>query len=316
MRRTMSLDELSAFFRRLMIHGKARVGNFDAETIGSLGLPVRDGEAILDPKLELLDARMIEASVSPATRAWLQSLAVKPSTGSTNSDLMRLAPGGIDGSVVLAETQLGGRGRRGRTWISPFARNISLSMGLAIEREGHELGSLSLTVGLAVLKALYSLGVGELSLKWPNDVLCQGRKLCGVLIEVDRSRDLPQAVVGIGINHGGADLVRGRIDQELADLTEIEPTPGRNETIAAVISAVHDYTTRFNQQGFAPLAREWESRHRFHGKEVRVMGGSDDLVGRVLGVSNLGELRLWTGRGEQLVSGGELSMRALKPPIA
>ena len=310
----MSLDTLNDFLCCLVAQRRAELGDLDAQMIVSLGIEVRSGHAILDPSLELLDSRAIREGLSPESRAWLRTLEIKPATGSTNSDLMQTATAGIDGRVILAETQLGGRGRRGRTWISPFARNIALTMGIEVQRKGHELGSLSLTVGLAVLKALESLGIDELALKWPNDILYRERKLCGVLIEVGHSRNLPQAVVGIGINHGGADLVRARIDQELADLTEVVSPPGRNATVAAVISCVHEHSLRFNRDGFASMADEWQSHHFFQGREVRVSGWAGDLFGKVLGVSKLGELRMQTSHGERLVSGGEISMRALDSP--
>lgn len=304
----MSDDNLSAFFARLAANRSAQLGDLDPRTVESFGIEVRSGLAVLDSSIELLDARAIRDGLSPESKAWLTSLRVEPATGSTNSDLMQLASQGIDGCVLLAETQLGGRGRRGRTWLSPFARNIALSMGVEIRRKGHELGSLSLMVGLAILKALESLEVGKLALKWPNDILLEGRKLCGVLIEVDHSRVLPQAVIGIGINHGGAHLVRGRIDQDLADLNEETPMPGRNETVAAVVSSVHNHRMRFNEQGFAPFAREWESHHLYQGNPVRVTGGGRDVSGVALGVTNIGELRLQTDVGEERISGGEISM--------
>ena len=307
----MNSETLSEFFDHLVARGRAPLGEIDPQEVSSLGVTVEGQEAVLDPNLELLASQTILEHLCADVRHWVASLQVKSATGSTNTDLMQSSHQSLDGHVVLAETQLLGRGRRGRSWASPFARNIALSMGVKVSRRGQDLGSLSLVVGLAILKALESCGVGHLGLKWPNDVLYQGRKLCGVLIEMDHSRGSPEAVIGIGINHGGADLVRTQVDQPLADLTESADPPSRNETAAAVISQVHEYAMRFNDHGLAPFRDDWDAHHLFAGKEVRVIGGGDEQFGRVIGVSNLGELRLQTDQGEKRLSGGEISMRAV-----
>ncbi len=307
----MNSKKPSEFFDHLVTRGRAPIGQIDPQEVSSLGITVRGQEAVLDPDLELLTTQTILEHLSADACEWLASLQVKSATGSTNTDLMRSSHESLDGHVILAETQLLGRGRRGRSWASPFARNIALSMGVKVSRRGQDLGSLSLVVGLAILKALESRGVGHLGLKWPNDVLYEGRKLCGVLIEMDHSRGGPEAVIGIGINHGGADLVRAQIDQPLADLTEAADPPSRNETAAAVISHVHEYAMRFNDRGFAPFRDDWDTHHLFTGKDVRVAGGGDERVGQVLGVSSLGELRLQTDQGEERLSGGEISMRGV-----
>lgn len=309
----MNGEQLSAFFDQLVAHRRAPLGELDPQQVSSLGISVQGQHAVLGPDIELLESQTILEHLSADARKWLVSLQVKSATGSTNTDLLRAECDSIDGRVILAETQLLGRGRRGRSWASPFARNIALSMGVKVRRRGQDLGSLSLVVGLAILKALESCGVGHLGLKWPNDVLYEGRKLCGVLIEMDHSRARPEAVIGIGINHGGAALVRKQIDQPFADLGEAEKPPSRIETAAAVISLVQEYAMRFNSHGFAICHQEWDRYHFFTGKEVRVTGSGDELIGRVLGVSNLGELRLQTEQGEKRLSGGEISMRGVAP---
>ncbi len=305
----MNGEPLSEFFDRLVAKGRAPIGDLDPQEVVSWGVPVRGREAVLDEHTELLDAQRIVAHLSADASQWLDSLLVKSVTGSTNTDLMQSGCDSLDGQVILAETQLLGRGRRGRRWASPFARNIAVSMGVALRRSGAELGCVSLIIGLAVLKALESLGVSDLALKWPNDILYQGRKLCGVLIEMDHSRRIPQAVIGVGINHGGAPILRGQIDQHVSDLMETKPPPLRNETAAVVISHVCGYAMRFNRHGFAPFQHEWDTHHFYRGQEVRVTGSGKEFVGLVLPVSDRGELRLRTEQGEKRLSGGEVSMR-------
>ncbi len=296
------------FFDRLVANRRARLEGFARERALAMGLQLHGEEAVLPDEVELLDTARIRAGLSSPARDWLVDLVIKSVTESTNSDLMACRESCIDGRVLLAEAQLGGRGRRGRVWMSPFARNIALTIGMKVPRSGVELGCLSLVTGLAVVEGLKSLGVKSLALKWPNDVLYDGRKLCGVLIEMRHSLGTPQAVVGIGVNYGGAFVLRGRVDQPLADLDECDHPPSRNALVAALISSVHDYALRFASMGFAFMRESWEAVHFYQGREVNI-SGSQSLTGKVLGVSHLGELRLLTSSGEQLVSGGELSMR-------
>ena len=307
----MTTQELIRFFEQLVSKGQAPLGKLDRDRLLATGVCIEGELATLSTDTELLDRSEIVRGLDEATRRWLVSMDIKPATGSTNSDLMASPKATIDGRVILAETQLSGRGRRGRTWISPFARNIALTVGCRVERTGEELGGFSLVVGLAVLRALQRLGIEQLALKWPNDVLYQGRKLCGVLIEMDHSSRQGEAVIGIGINHSGAQLVRAQVDQGLAELVESENPPSRNSVVAAVLSSLRDHVARFDAEGLETLKDEFSERHYFAGRQVRVSGAGKALIGRVLGVSRLGELHLSTPHGEEFLSGGEISMREL-----
>src|SRR5690606_6260917 len=122
----------------------------------------------------------------------------------------------VDGHVCLAELQIAGRGRRGRDWFSPFGANLALTIGKRIDRPAAALGGASLVVGLAVLDALEQLGVPELALKWPNDVLLRGAKLGGILIELS-ARPQTELVVGIGLNVALPPRIRAELPQEVTD---------------------------------------------------------------------------------------------------
>ncbi len=307
----MSTQALIDFFERLVCAGETPIGDLDRERLSAIGVMIENDLAHLDSDTELLDQTQILSLLDSQAKAWLVSLTIMPATGSTNSDLMQSEASSIDGRIILAETQLLGRGRRGRTWMSPFARNIALTMGCGVQHSGQDLGGLSLVVGYAVLEALQALGVEDLALKWPNDVLYQGRKLCGVLIEMHHSRHSPEAVIGIGINHSGAELVRAKVDQGLAELVETKHPPTRNETVAAVISSVRRQVEQFNLHGFDAFRPDWDAKHYFSGRQVRITGAGKAVVGRVLGVSPFGELHLSTPHGQEFLSGGEISMRDL-----
>ena len=192
---------LGTVFEELASHRVASIAGLDRASLGelaALGVHVRD-KALLPADVELLSAETIRAALNPATTDWLRELAVHAHIGSTNTALLDQADtDGVTGRVVTAEVQTAGRGRRGRAWLSPFGRNLAVSVGVAIDRPPAELGALSLVVGLAVRDALLGYGLREIALKWPNDVLMQGRKLAGILIELAQPTRPATVVIGIG----------------------------------------------------------------------------------------------------------------------
>ena len=174
------------------------------ESLRSLGIEI-DAVAgkgyLLREPLELLDSSLILGSLDPAVRNRLRNLDIESSLDSTNSALHRLAVEDQHAAVILAEHQTSGRGRRGRQWHSPYARNLYLSMGWKFENALSELGCLALVVALATARALSWAGLEGHRVKWPNDLLLDDRKLCGCLVEVQGDSQGPcHAVVGIGIN--------------------------------------------------------------------------------------------------------------------
>src|SRR5262245_8695313 len=203
--------------------------------------------------VELLQPELIRSRLSPSTSAWLKELTIHPEIGSTNAALVqRASQSAIDGVVYLAELQTAGRGRRGREWLSPFGRNIALSVGMSVNRAAARLGGLSLAIGLATIDAITKCVPCELSLKWPNDILLEGRKLGGILVEVADARAPVSVVIGVGLNVGIDADARAQIDQPIADLGDLEPRPSRNALGAALIDAIVDYTNAFAANGFAP----------------------------------------------------------------
>ena len=149
------------------------------ESLRTLGIEIDavagKGYRLREP-LELLDGTLILAGLDPAVREKLRDLDIESSLDSTNSALRRLAIEDQHAAVILAEHQSGGRGRRGRQWHSPYARNIYLSIGWKLENSLSELGCLSLVVALATARALSRAGLNGHMVKWPNDLLLDGRK--------------------------------------------------------------------------------------------------------------------------------------------
>ena len=279
----------------------------------ALGIDLDHYTARLREGFELLRHDAIRAKLTEDAKSWLRELDIRPSIDSTNASLLaRGAQESIAGCVLAAEVQLAGRGRRGRRWLSPFGRNIAVSLGIASRRTAAEIGALSLVVGLAVREALADCGVDGVELKWPNDILLEGRKLAGILIELVRATTPVEVVVGIGVNVGGAGVVAGQIDQSIADVAERIAGPVRNALLAAIVNRVVEASARFEDAGLAPFRQPWEDAHRYQGEAVTVTlpAGSGAVSGIVLGIAPNGALRLETSAGVREFNSGEVSVRA------
>ena len=280
------------------------------DQIQALGFQIRDENVVLPSSIERLDASRIRDGLSSRARHWLVELEVLPVAGSTNAMLMdvaaRQSPAGF---VKLAELQVQGRGRRGRGWLSPFGSSLAMSMGMAVPQRPGDLGGFSLCVGLALVDQLQGLGFEGVELKWPNDVLLNGRKVAGILIELQARPDRTDIVVGIGVNLRLPEPAQALIDQPVAGLEEQNSACSRNLLAATLISGVVDYAEGFAQQGFLPMRDIFNSHHRFHAQHCRLLSGDSDVFGVVQGVTETGELILDTPKGICVFNAGEVSLR-------
>lgn len=261
--------------------------------------------------IELLVAQTIVDLMSADTRSWLRELKVHDEIDSTNTHLMRRSSSEtIDGVVCFAESQTAGRGRRGRTWLTPRGQSIAVSFGKNLAIPVSEIGPLSLVVGVGVARALDSLGIAGVGLKWPNDILLEGAKAGGVLIELAGIAQPLVVVIGIGLNVGGGNEVRERLGIPVADLSDKVAHLSRNTLAAAVLEHVHAAIVEFEQMGFAPLRERWEGLHAHQHRRVVLSGANETIEGIARGVSMTGELILETAAGISRFSGGEVSLRA------
>ena len=261
--------------------------------------------------LELLDKEAIGAFLVLSATNAITDFTLLKSIDSTNSYLMRQEQAtGV--SVCFAEFQTAGRGRRGRQWVSPFASNIYLSLRLSINSGLGAIEGLSLAVGVAVARVLDELGVVDVQLKWPNDVLWSGKKLGGVLIEVvgDPS-GVCHLVVGLGLNLRTEKSMADAIDQPWVALDTILPEPPRRNRVAAcllnhIVPLISDYET----EGFVGYKLAWESLNVHANQQVDLLMGSIQTTGIVRGVNAVGALLLETDSGLEVFHGGEVSLRA------
>lgn len=267
----------------------------------------------LDPDVERLAASAIQASLAPSALSWLRDLDIRSSIDSTNTALLeRAVQESIDGCVLAAEAQTAGRGRHGREWLSPFGRNLAVSIGFRSHRPPAQLGALSLVAGLAVRQALLAIGLDDVELKWPNDLLLHGRKLGGILIELVRATAPVEVVIGVGVNIGCRATIDARIDQSVADVAEQIERPVRNELLAGVVNSIQAACERFERCGFEPFRAAWQDAHRYQGAAVTITKpeAAGTISGTVLGIANDGALRLQTADGVYEFNSGEVTLRA------
>lgn len=261
----------------------------------------------LERQLVLLDEDVL--AVSESARGW--PLSILPTVDSTNAEaLKRLAGGQAPPFIVLAERQTSGRGRRGRNWVSPFGENLYYSLALQVDGGMRQLEGLSLVVGLALLRALRIAGVVAAGLKWPNDVLVDGRKIAGILLELSGDpADVCHVVIGVGVNVNMlAD--KGAIDQPWTSMrAELGCLVDRNEFVCELNRQLSLYLGVHEKHGFSVLKDEWQENHLWQGRHVTLTMGASPVEGMVLGVDQTGAIRLRVAGVEQNFSGGELSLR-------
>lgn len=262
--------------------------------------------------LEPLDAAAIRQALPTAVREHPGALETHWKLDSTSSELARRAARLPDRSFVFADMQTAGRGRRGRTWLSPPAGNVYFSCLKRFEQGYAALSGLSLAVGVAVLHALGDTGVGGVQLKWPNDLVTEQGKLAGILIELGGEFLGPcQAIIGVGINmHVPADA-RGAIEQPVADLETLcggDP-PKRNVLAAGLITRLCTALDDFARKGFATFANDYAQNDALFGRALRVEDPRGAFEGTGAGIDERGALRVRTSVGERIVDSADVSIR-------
>lgn len=283
----------------------------------SLGLPidaVRGRGYRLAAPIELLDAELIASLLSSGGRRQLAEMALFPSVASTN-DLAMAAPPPPPGSanVWLAEHQSAGRGRRGRQWVSVFGASLYLSLAWLFDRPMSAIAGLSLVAGIAVAETLERLGVGDVALKWPNDVVVDGRKLCGILVEASGEANGPAtAVVGVGLNVHLPTAAEQMIDQPWIDLRRLGLTGvGRNALAAALVDALIDSCARYARHPLADFLPRWRRYDALSDCIVQLNVAGKLREGHYRGVAANGAVRIETTTGLEEHLAGEVSLRSI-----
>lgn len=262
--------------------------------------------------MTLLDKDTILSAIAPQTQSRLQEIQVLWSVDSTNRYILNQAPNGIgSGLAVLAEHQSAGRGRRGRHWVSPFGRNLYLSLLWEFELDAAQLSGLSLAIAVAITRALSKLEINDVMLKWPNDLLWQERKLCGVLLEMKGEASGPwQVVIGMGMNVNMDSITTEEIEQPWVDLkTILGQNLDRNKLAAVILSELLEAMDQFQDSGLSPFLAEWRARDICRDQLVELHFPDRVQQGIARGIDLNGALLLESEGVVKPYHAGEVSLR-------
>ena len=233
---------------------------------------------------------------------------------STNNEAKRLAmEGAAEGTVVVAESQTGGKGRLERQFFSPKGKGIWFSVVLRPKFLPQEAPKCTLMAAVAVARAMTEFGLKP-GIKWPNDLLYDNKKLVGILTEMSAEMDgINYIVIGTGIN---VNIAPEEFPEELRDVaTSLSQMKGANlprvKFLQAVLRALDDLYAKVQVEGFAPVLKEWRQYSITLGQEVKVIGVRDGEVfyGKAADIDDEGALLVDTAAGRQRVLAGDVSIR-------
>ena len=262
--------------------------------------------------LEVFDRSRISAALAQHDDSTPARLEIFRETASTNHVLMEtMANGPIHRHVCMAEYQSAGRGRRGRRWVAPFGSSVCLSIGWCFDPPPDSPVALSLVVGVALMRVLSGLGLDAVGLKWPNDVLFDGRKLAGILIEMKGESAGPcQVAIGIGVNVYSGSAMFAQVEQPWSALDEIlDSRVSRNRLAIAMVRELFQTLPAFQSGGFADFHAQWRRYDLIEGKRVVLSLPTGEVVGQARGVDRDGALLLAVDGTLCRYTSGDVSLR-------
>ncbi|MGN0291028.1 MAG: biotin--[acetyl-CoA-carboxylase] ligase [Lachnospiraceae bacterium] len=236
------------------------------------------------------------------------------SIDSTNTRAKKLAEEGSEhGTLVVADEQTGGRGRRGRGWESEKGISIYMSLILKPEIEPENASMLTLVSAMAVADGIEKVTGLDCQIKWPNDIVVNGKKVCGILTEMSTQIDyINYIVIGIGIN-----VQNEAFPKDIKETaTSLYLESGKKQNRAAIIEAVWEaferyYAIYLETQDMQGLVKEYNEKLANMQKQVRVLDPKEPFEGKAMGITPRGELIVDTWEARKLVSSGEVSVRGL-----
>ena len=237
-----------------------------------------------------------------------------PVVDSTNTKAKQLAEEGYPaGTLVVAEQQKAGRGRRGRSWESPQGAGIFMTLLLKPGIEPNNASMLTLVTALAVSDAITKQTGRPAAIKWPNDIVMNGKKVCGILTEMSAQIDyVNYIVIGIGIN-----VHNESFPEELSEMaTSLYLETREHLNRAALIEEIWEnferyYAVFLKTQDLSGLVREYDAHLVNRNQVVKVLDPNEPFEGRARGITPRGELIVDTWESRRLVSAGEVSVRGV-----
>lgn len=258
--------------------------------------------------LQRLESCMNTGWVGKSCRFWEQ-------LDSTNLEAQRSAESGAPhGAVVIAEMQTAGRGRRGRSWQSPAGSNLYFSLLLRPEAAPGSVSAVTLVMALAVAEAIREICGAAAQIKWPNDVVIEGKKVCGILTEMRTERGyIRDVVIGVGINVGQTEFAPELASTASSLLLACGRETLREELLASVLRSFEMHYERFMETlDMSGLEEEYNALLVNRGREVRVLDPQGEFTGISTGINQRGELLVERQDGRlETVYAGEVSVRGM-----
>lgn len=256
-----------------------------------------------------LDLNSAAIAALCATGASHVAIEVVAETGSTNADLLARCAQLLGPTLRIAGQQTAGRGRAGRPWLSQADASLMFSLAWRFKGPLPAMVGLPLAVGVALAETMGSLGV-PVQLKWPNDLIKDGSKLAGILVETRQAQDGGVwAVIGCGINLTMPDALEQQIGRSVSAVPWLAQME-RNALVAALLSRLAGVLAEFDDTGFAPFTERWNALHAWQGREVKILDNGQLLQqGIAAGVDQLGRLLLATEGGLVEIMSGDVSLR-------
>lgn len=289
--------------------GMTRAGiNKHIQTLRSWGIDVQTvaGKGYqLDAPMNLLNVDSVNKNIKG------EPASVIPVIDSTNQYLIQRISELKSGDACIAEYQSAGRGRRGRQWISPFGRNLYLSMYWKLDQGPAAAIGLSLVVGVIMAEVLQKLGAEGVKVKWPNDLYLNDKKLSGILVELTgKTGDVAHIVTGIGINIAMSKNQNEAINQQWINLEQVGIKIDRNELACEITNALRDAFVQFEKQGLSVFIERWKRLDNFMDRRVKLIIGEKEIFGIAKGINDQGALLLEQDGKIIPYIGGEISLRS------
>jgi len=255
----------------------------------------------------MIDLERIRRELAQREPHW--AVDVLEECGSTNSVLSeRLRAGDARHNVVVAERQTAGRGRRGRAWAAPPESSLVFSLLWDSRRPGTLFGLLPLAAGVACARALGGLGVPDLRLKWPNDLMLPEGKAGGILVESVPCGGHARVIIGVGLNLRDGERLAAELGRPVADLARACPGLAREQILVAVLVEMHRMLSAFEAGRDDEIIRAWGGFDVLRDREIEVLAAGPAVRGVARGIAADGALRVDTAEGSKVVYAGEASI--------
>jgi len=226
---------------------------------------------------------------------------------STNIVASKLLDKGFGGgNLIIAEEQTKGIGRKGRIWHSSAGKSLTFTVILSVKNHDEHIAEITPLFAVSIVSALEQMGMEDVKIKWPNDIIVHGKKLCGILAETKDGR----VIVGVGVNVNEEESVLSVVGIPATSLRiELGEVLDRGKILAELLVILDDNFKIWREKHLGAFRKEIEKRLMYLGKEVQVINGGEIVRGRILGITDEGWLRLDVSGKEIVVTSGDLSLR-------